>query len=167
MPAGSSARTVRAASPSERWWPYTQKRYIRKRNAVANTSPITLCGDVICQECVEAEEVVGDVQAEQADSHADDGDGAELEQLERHILPAVFAEGPQAIAEPAGERRDGDGGDLRTDRTLEEVLVAQHAESQDIEDSHIDAVADQPDQAELESRTNQLPIESDQRSCES
>jgi len=92
---------------------------------------------------------VGDPEAGDPDAPAHGRDDRELDELDSDVVPPVRPEGPEPVGDPRGDRGDDGRHDLGADRIGEEVL-AQRARAQQVEDRHIDAVADQPDRAELE-----------------
>lgn len=96
------------------------------------------------------EQVVGDPEATELQEETSNGDRCKLGKLEKHIGAAMFSKSPVPVAVPAENGRNGDGNDFCAERALEEMTGAEDAQPQHVEDTHVDDVAEQTDDAELQ-----------------
>ena len=97
-------------------------------------------------------------QAGQPDEDSADRYRAEFAEFEQEVLASVFAKGPIPVSEPGHDGCDAGGDDLRANRALEEVAIAEDAEAKGVEYSHVDEIPDEPNNTKFECVAQQLGV---------
>ncbi len=122
----------------------------------SENEPHDVCRDVVFEQGGEPQPIVRDAEAGECDAQADERGGHELHELAKNVLVTNFAEGPVAVTEPVE-----DDGHRCADKFCAEGCgdppgVWAVCQSQQVEDSDVDAHPNETHHAELEKVAQQV-----------